>query len=98
MGLIRRQQVLKENDEECRRVLTSPASRFLPYFKGQPLVRQGTHQPVLLTRAEVEPHLKGGRSLEDSAVWLSAEVSVTFELGTQFGYLVLKIIVKVLLS
>jgi len=73
VGLIRRQQVLKESDEECRRVLTSPASRFLPYFKGQPLVRQGTHQPVLLTRAEVEPHLKGGRSLEDSAVWLNAE-------------------------
>jgi len=71
--LIRQQQVLKESDAECRRVLCSPGCRFLPYYKGQPLVLEGSYQPVLLSREEVEPYLAAGRSVEECAVWLKAE-------------------------
>ena len=79
MELIRNQQVVKDTDEECRKVLACASSRFLPYLKGQPLVHPGGHEPVLLTREEVEPHISG--DLEDSAVWLktsSVGGAVTF--------------------
>lgn len=80
VDLIRNQQVLKDSDKECTKVLASANSRFLPYLKGQPLVsHQGGHEPALLTREEVEPHVSG--DLGDSAVWLKTSTTdgaVTF--------------------
>ena len=79
VDLIRNQQVLKDSDEECRKVLADPSSRFVAYHKGKPLVSHDGYDPVLLTRDQVEPHIKGG--LEENAVWLKTNTddgSVTF--------------------
>jgi len=54
VDLIRSQQVIKDNDEECMEVLLSPESRFLPYFKSQPLIQDGGHEPVLLKHEEIQ--------------------------------------------
>ena len=54
VDLIRSQQVIKDNDEECMEVLLSPESRFLPYYKSQPLIQDGGHEPVLLKHEEIQ--------------------------------------------
>jgi len=66
--VIRKQQLLKENDEECLAALKSTHSRFLLYYKGQPLLQEEGHRPLLVSYQDLAPHVPG---LAEKAVMLA---------------------------